>query len=142
MAQWRKSPTCGFGKSEICPTVVQVPNLCFMANQRFARSSASLRLVLICFMANQRFTQQWRKSPTCTDMKINFVTGLLALFTLSASVPVPHLLYHSFFILRGKPLSWILCGFIVPFMVLFFYRREFTKPAQRSPRGICTLSLA
>ncbi len=41
-------------------------------------------------------------------MKINFVTGLLALFTLSTSVPVPDLLYHSIFILRGKPRSWIL----------------------------------
>jgi hypothetical protein len=36
------------------------------------------------------------------------VTGLLALFTLSTSLPVPHPLYHSIFILRGECSSWIL----------------------------------
>jgi len=44
------------------------------------------------------------------DMKINYVTGLLALFALSTSVPVLHLFYHSIFILRGKPRLWILYG--------------------------------
>jgi hypothetical protein len=32
----------------------------------------------------------------------------LALFTLSTSLPVPHPLYHSIFILRGECSSWIL----------------------------------
>ncbi len=77
----------------------------------------------LCFMANQRFAPQWRKSRTCADMKINYVTGLLALFTLATFVPVPHLFCHSIFILRGEPRSWILCGFFVPLVVLSFYHK-------------------
>ncbi len=89
------------------PTVAQASDLCLCQIRDLPYRGVSLRLV---FMANQRFAPQWRKSPTCADMKKNFVTGLLALFALSTSVPDLHLLYHSFFILRGKSRSWMLCG--------------------------------